>query len=278
MKRIYQQIDEYIEYCKGVRGMSPVTVLNKRCILEKFVQTTGIKSLKQLTNNLFNNWVVATIKSGVGVNSVNTYSATIFAMVKYHSESGVKIPLKVGMIKKQRGQKVGRKFYSSDEVEEVIRLADCETGLMIRMMFETGMRIAELTRLRVSDLEGQRVRFIGKGRKRREVYLSEMTYELLQEYRRESGVRDFLWGVSSLNGWPPTVNTVRNKMKRAFFAAGHEGFYPHALRHSFATNLQMRGASMAEIKEMMGHESVATTEGYLHGFEGRLSELFLKYQ
>ena len=67
-------------------------------------------------------------------------------------------------------------------------------------------------------------------------------------------------------------------MTLAFLNAGFEGFYPHVLRHSFATNLQRRGASVAEIKEMMGHSSIATTERYLHEFEGRMEELFEKYR
>ena len=85
-------------------------------------------------------------------------------------------------------------------------------------------------------------------------------------------------GVLTCNGEPPTVNTVRKWLREAFAAAGFEGFYPHALRHSFATDLQIRGASVMEIKEMIGHESVATTERYLHGFDGRMRELFDKYR
>ena len=87
-----------------------------------------------------------------------------------------------------------------------------------------------------------------------------------------------MWGAHALNGEPPTVNTVRQRLCSAFEWVGFEGFYPHALRHSFATNLQSKGASVEEIKEMMGHSSIATTERYLHGFEGRMEELFDKYQ
>ena len=60
---------------------------------------------------------------------------------------------------------VQRKFYSTFEVEKVIALADDETGLMIRIMFATGMRIAELTRLRIGDFDSYRIRFVGKGQK-----------------------------------------------------------------------------------------------------------------
>lgn len=278
MRKINKQIDEYLGYCKEIRGMSPVTILNKRYILENFVMIVGIRDLRQFTNKVFDEWVMKAVERKVGASSINTYSATVFAMVKYHKEIGVKVPLKINIVKKKKAQKVQRKFYSTFEVEKVIALADDETGLMIRIMFETGMRIAELTRLRIGDFDSYRIRFVGKGQKLREVYISEKTLVLLREFVEEVGVCDYLWGARSVDGRPPTVNTVRNRMEKVFDAAGYKGFYPHALRHSFATNLQIRGASMSEIKEMMGHESIATTERYLHGFEGRLSELFKKYQ
>ena len=117
---------------------------------------------------------------------------------------------------------------------------------------------------------------MGKGGKFREVYMSADTASGLSRFLK--GREGYVWGLDAFNGEPPTVNMVRKRMSAAFLAAGFEGFYPHALRHSFATNLQFKGASVAEIKEMMGHSSIATTERYLHGFEGRLRELFDKYQ
>ena len=96
------------------------------------------------------------------------------------------------------------------------------------------------------------------------------------DFIKNHKIQNSLWG-KTLNGEPPTPSTIRKKLKRAFLKAGFKDFYPHALRHSFATNLQSKGASVAEIKEMMGHASIATTERYLHGFDGKLRELFEKY-
>ena len=123
---------------------------------------------------------------------------------------------------------------------------------------------------------------MGKGRKPREVYISEATLDKVREYVGRYGVNGWLWCVCgecvSGNGEPVTVNTVRVWMRRAFKAAGFDDFYPHALRHSFATDLQLKGATVAEIKEMIGHSSIATTERYLHGFDGRMLELWEKYK
>ena len=117
---------------------------------------------------------------------------------------------------------------------------------------------------------------MGKGTKAREVYMSISTAREMLRFL--DGREGYVWGAHTLNGEPPTVNTVRQRLVVAFADAGFDGFYPHALRHSFATNLQSKGASVEEIKEMMGHSSIATTERYLHGFEGRMEGLFDKYQ
>ena len=277
MKKIDKQIEEYLHYCEHVRRMSPVTIRTKRYVLRRFVATTELDGLRELSNEMFDGFVEMELKSGVSCCSVNAYSAVVVAMVRFYIESGMRIPLKISMIKKLNGERTERKFYMAEEIERVLLVCDFETGLMIRLMFETGMRIAELVRLRVFDFEGRRLSFVGKGRRLREAYVSKETFDLLSEYIGKNCVKDFLWGSRTLNGEPPTVATIRKRLKKAFLEAGFEGFYPHALRHSFATKLQMRGASVEEIKEMIGHSSIATTERYLHGFEGKLEELFERY-
>ncbi|MBR3322263.1 tyrosine-type recombinase/integrase [Candidatus Saccharibacteria bacterium] len=276
MQKIKRQVGEYLAYCEKVRRMTEATMRMKENILERFVRVTGVGSLEELTNEVFNVWVASLTERGVSPRSINTYNAAVLAMVRYYRGVGVEIPLRIALVGKLKEGQVRRRFYTDEEVNTAISYAGFETGLMIRIMFETGMRIAELTRLKVSDFDGRRVQFIGKGRKPREVYVREDTLMWVREFMRERGVVDgYLF--ATLNGEPPTVATVRKRLRRPFVAAGFDDFYPHSLRHSFATNLQMRGASVEEIKEMIGHESVATTERYLHGFEGRLEELFDKY-
>ena len=278
MKKIYQQIESYLEYCELVRAMSPVTMRTKRYTLYDFVRMTGISNIKKLDNRMFDLWVMKNVKRGVSARAVNMYGAVVIAMVRYYKELGLNIALKTNLIKKIKETHIERKFYTNDEIMRVVAGADYETGLMIEIMFETGMRIAELTELKVGSFEGRKVKFIGKGRKLREVYIEEKTYELMGCYLEGRKKKEYLWGKESFDGMPPTVNTIRNRLRRVFNRAGLDGFYPHALRHSFATNLQMKGATVMEIKEMMGHESIATTERYLHGFDGKLKELFEKYR
>lgn len=282
MSKIEDEVTEYLGYCEKVRQMSQNTLVAKRLILARFARESEAKSIAELTNYRFNQWVKCEMARGVSARSMNIYNSVVVAMVRYFRGVGMKVPLNLSLVVRLKEEKVQRKFYTAAEVERVVDLADEVTGLMIRIMFETGMRIAELTRLKVSDFDGRKISFVGKGRKRRDVYLSKKTLGLVRRYLRRYGVENNLWcvcggGVSG-NGEPVTVNTARVWMRRAFQAAGFWDFYPHALRHSFATDLQLKGASVAEIKEMIGHSSIATTERYLHGFDGRLLELWEKYK
>lgn len=276
MRKIKQQTKEYLSYCEKVRGMSSTTMRAKRNIMNRFIRITEINDLQMLTNEVFNHWVTELTERGVAPRSINTYNAAVIAMVRYYRGLGIKIPLQLSLVGKLREGIVRRQFYTYEEIETAISYADYETGLMIEIMFETGMRIAELTHLKVSDFSGRQIQFISKGRKPREVYIHEDTlfklHTLLQEKEITSG-----YIFATLNGEPPTIATIRKRLRKPFLMAGLNRFYPHALRHSFATNLQLKGASVEEIKEMMGHESIATTERYLHGSEGRLAELFDKY-
>lgn len=277
MKKIKEQVGNYLNYCEKVRGMSPATMWAKRNILKRFIEVTKIRNLEELDNSVFNEWVENEKRRGVSARSINTYNATICAMVQYYVGLGVGVPLKIPLVQKLKEGETRRRFYTAAEIGKVLEYADIETGLMIKIMFETGMRIAELTRMKVGDIDGRRIRFVGKGNKPREVYMREGTRRKLFKYLMKQGRVGCVWG-DGVNGDPPTVETVRKRLRRPFYTAGFYDFYPHALRHSFATDLQMRGASVAEIKEMIGHENIATTERYLHGFEGRLEELFSKYR
>ncbi|MBQ6461113.1 tyrosine-type recombinase/integrase [Candidatus Saccharibacteria bacterium] len=282
MSKIDHQIAEYLDYCKNIRQMSATTIYNKRSILSKFARDTKIEAVENLTNQNYDNWVRQEFSRSVAHASLNIYTSTILSLLKFYQNSGMKIDFNFNNVPYFKSTKALRKFYSKAEIAQVLKYADEMERLMIKIMFETGMRIAELAGLKITNLEKNKITFIGKGHKNREVYINTATLQSLQKYlQRYRITTGYLWqvvdGVKTENGESPTVATIRKKLQKVFERAGFDGFYPHALRHSFATDLQRKGASIPEIKEMMGHSSIATTERYLHGFEGRLEELFNKY-
>ena len=272
-----KQINHYLNYCANVRKMSATTLTSKRSTLNRFAEITRCHSLKNLTNEVFNHWIEYETGHHVSPRSINTYNAIILAMVKYYREMGATIPLKTPLIKKLKEGSTRRNFYTHAQIQQVLKFADPKTALMIRICFETGLRISELTNLRLLNFTNCRINFIGKGNKPREVYISAATFQAMQQYIAQNQITDYLWAAKP-GKLPPTSHGIRKRLRRPFLKAGFPDFYPHALRHSFATDLQARGASIEEIREMVGHESIATTERYLHALDGHLSELFLKYR
>lgn len=276
---IQDDIANYLDWCKNVRGFSSVTIESKMYTLRSFTRATDVQRTSELTNDSVNCYISKALERGGCPTSVNTSVSVIVSFAKWAKEMAPAAPpLKRALVKKVKGAPTrARIFYTREEIEEVLdSVEDEQLWLLIAIGFDTGMRVSELANLKVSEINGARLNFLGKGRKRREVWVSERTCARLHEWLEKIGPREFVWD----NGWgrPLTAETVREHMKSAFRKAGHDDFHPHVLRHSFATDIQRRGADILEIKEMMGHSDVSTTQRYMHGFDGQMRSLFAKYR
>jgi site-specific recombinase XerD len=155
--------------------------------------------------------------------------------------------------------------------EEVSRLLAAAVSLRDRALLETayatGMRVSEVTRLLITDLDSGRMAIRvdqGKGRKDRYVMLSQSLLETLRAYWRESKPKLFLFpGVGGKK--PLCVSAAQKAFDRARLQAGiRKPVSFHTLRHSFATHLIESGTSVRTIQALLGHRSLQTTERYTH--------------
>ena len=166
---------------------------------------------------------------------------------------------------------------SVEEVDAIMESVDLKapTGLRDRAILEVlygcGLRVSECTGLLLSHvhLDEGYVDVVGKGNKQRIIPLGEMAAEAVRNYlpvRPEPAARaceDVLF----LNrfGRPLSRVSVFNLVKERAMAAGiHKEISPHTFRHSFATHLIEGGADLRIVQEMLGHESILTTEIYTH--------------
>ena len=137
------------------------------------------------------------------------------------------------------------------------------------LLYSCGLRVSELTSLRLSDLffgEGY-IRVIGKGDKQRLVPISTVARDKIQRYLEERRSARSGEEVVFLNnrGGQLTRVMVFTILKQAAQRAGiDKHISPHTFRHSFATHLLEGGASIRQVQEMLGHESILTTEIYTH--------------
>jgi site-specific recombinase XerD len=164
--------------------------------------------------------------------------------------------------------------------EEVLRLLDAASVLRDRALLETayatGMRLGEVTRLLIRDVDSGRMVIRveqGKGRKDRYVMLSQSLLETLREYWRASKPQVYLF--PGLGGKKPLC--VSAAQKAFHIARNRAGIKKrvsfHTLRHSFATHLLEDGANVRKIQTLLGHRSLHTTERYTHVAEDYLDQM-----
>lgn len=277
-KPIYEQINNYLNFCANIRQMSRMTMHAKECALRYLIMESGCVDLRELTNEMYDKFVQTELERGVSTRTVNGRTAHIVAMIRYYREMDLMIPLRLPLVFKLKELPPRRTCYTKEQINRVLRRCNSDIAwLLIKIAFDTGMRISEITNLTVEQINGRRIHFIGKGTKEREVWLTKECADRLKEYCERRGIEE---GRIWLNDWgyPTSSDTLRRIMKDAFKKCGYDDFYPHALRHSFGSDIQRQGADVMEIKEMMGHSNVATTQRYLHSLDGQLASLFNTYK
>ena len=173
---------------------------------------------------------------------------------------------------------------SVEEIEQIINSIPLDTAkgkrdrAMLELLYSCGLRVSELTALRLSDLffgEGY-IRVLGKGSKQRLVPIGNVARERIMLYmdcRESKSAKDK--DILFLNNRGKALTRVMlfTIIREAVARAGiDKTVSPHTFRHSFATHLLAGGASIRQVQEMLGHESIETTEIYTHLDTSRLRE------
>jgi len=166
--------------------------------------------------------------------------------------------------------------------EEVVRLIDAARTpyhrTLLLTLYATGLRRAELTHLKVADIDSQRMVIHvrgGKGRKDRDVMLSPKLLEELREHWHRLKRKPSIWlfpGNRHHSGDQPiTTKVVWHACYHAAKRAGiKKNVHPHTLRHCFATHLLEQGADLRSIQMLLGHNDLEQTTVYLHISERHL--------
>jgi integrase/recombinase XerD len=188
----------------------------------------------------------------------------------------------------------GRKlpeFLTVEEVDRLLAAPDRRTprgardAAMLETLYATGLRVSELVKLRLRDLnfDAGYLMAYGKGRKERLVPVGESALAALRAY--VEGARMVFSGPRALDalflthhGGPMTRQGFWKLLGRyAVAAAIRKRISPHKLRHSFATHLVERGADLRAVQAMLGHADIGTTEIYTHLSRGHLRTLYDRF-
>lgn len=156
---------------------------------------------------------------------------------------------------------------SKSEVERLLAASeDLRQKAILSLAYSAGLRVGEITRLKVTDILSERRQIRvrnGKGDKDRYTLLAEQTLKTLREYYREEQPEDWLFpGI--LPGQPMSVSAAERSFQRVRDRVGiNPKVRIHSLRHSFATHLHEAGTDIRYIQELLGHVDIRTTQRYI---------------
>lgn len=276
LKSDIQEILKEFAYYLGIeRKMSPNTVASYCSDVKEFLESGGNRPQAVTAADLAGYFGKISVKL-----SRRSQARTLSALKSFFNWMIREGDRKDNPCDSIDAPKLGRHIPEVLSVEEVSAIIDSVrtdswTGrrdrAILEMLYGCGLRVSELCSLRISSvyIDENFVRVTGKGNKERIVPLGEMAAEAFTDYlevRPEPALPAF-GDIAFLNrfGRPLSRISVFNMVKGQALAAGiTKEISPHTFRHSFATHLVENGADLRVVQEMLGHESILTTEIYTH--------------
>ena len=274
-----QILKDYNNYLRIERAMSQNTVASYCSDIAKFLSYFETKGRKVQAERLTSEDIKEYLASGRGC-SRRSQARLLSALRSFYNWMVLEGMIRNNPCDKVDMPKLGRYLPEVLSEEEVFRIIDsvdicswqgCRDKAILEVLYGCGIRVSEAVGLKVSGLyfkEGF-VRVVGKGNKERLVPLNDMAADSLKTYleRRPEPASALDGELVFLNrfGRPLSRQSMFKMVKtQALLADVRKEISPHTFRHSFATHLVEHGADLRVVQEMLGHESVTTTEIYTH--------------
>lgn len=295
-----EHINSYISFIKNEKNYSNYTVISyKNDLLQllnylKDYKITRRNDIQHIDRSIMRKYIVYLKKCDYSVRSICRKISTIRSFFKFLSREGiVNINPTINLIT----PKIDKKLPSFLYLEEINKLIETPPGntifgirdrTILELLYGTGMRVGELVNLNISDIDlyEKTVRVFGKGSKERILPLGNPSIKAVQEYLNSRNI--FRKNISIdkndpnallLNrfGGRLSARSIRRLLSKYMKIAGlNKKISPHVLRHSFATHLLGGGADLRSVQELLGHESLSTTQMYTHITKERLKAIYKK--
>lgn len=143
-------------------------------------------------------------------------------------------------------------------IQELLNYANHREYLIIALLYGLGLRISELSSLKLTNISKEWIEVQGKGNKTRQIPLLPELFEKINNYRERENPKVFLFEKESQ---PMSSSQLRYLFTKVFKKVGIKAT-PHQLRHSFATHLLHNGARISDVSELLGHSSMVSTQIY----------------
>lgn len=246
--------EAFLKYLDGIRGYSSLTIRSYHDAIDEMLMYAEIQDetdalvinlmpLRLRISPLKSKTIAAKLSA---IRSFVKYLRTQEKKVELRGDESVKVP------------KTLPKPISHEHIIHTLQVADPMARLAITLLYTMGLRISELTNLKVNDMTHEWCRIRGKGDKERDVPMLAHITTMVQAYQSVSPSNAYIFEVE---GEKLSENSLRYMITKAFAKVGLK-VTPHQLRHTYATELLNNGARIADVSELLGHASMATTQIY----------------
>lgn len=292
-----EYILRFLEYLEIEKGRSQSTIKNYAIYLNRFARFAKVTSPFDISPTLVRDYRLYLSRyldkfgRPLKRNSQNHHLIALRSLLRYliRSEDLEVLPVEKVELAKEEEREI--KVLNSEELRRLLATPDLKTPrgkrdkAILELLFSSGMRVSELTSLDVEDVnfETREIPVLGKGGKRRVVFLSDDAGQALADYlkAREEKFKPLFInfmkrGEDKENRL--TVRAIQKMIKKYGRKAGLSSDpTPHTMRHTFATDLLREGADIRAVQEMLGHKDISTTQIYTHVTNPQLKKVHEKY-
>ena len=281
-------VDEFLRYLAVERNASPPTLKAYRQALEAF-RASSQTPWKKCSTDDFRNYLFEMMKRGQARSYVRLQFSALRTFYKFLNarKNLVRDPLRELQL-----PKIDKKLpivLTRQQIEELLaaplkvpknraapKWMPLRDVAIMELFYSSGLRLAELAALDVSDVDlyTESVRVFGKGRKERVCPIGAPALDAIQKYRSAANVHSGVLFINSRRGRisPRSIWLILKRYLR--HTSIPISISPHKLRHSFATHLLDRGADLRSVQALLGHASLSTTQIYTHVTIERLKKAY----
>lgn len=286
-----QKIEDFLVFLINVKGIAENTEISYRRDLNNmlhFFEKSDISSVKNITFTNINSYILYMEKQGKSPSSVSRNISCMRSFFRYLLNKGEIQTDPTMLVTMPKVEKKQPEVVSANTMEMLIKAPSTKDAkgirdkAMIQLLYATGMRVSEIIRLSLEDLNmDMRYIILKNNKKDRIVSFDTKTKNILKKYLSES--RNILADEKIENLF---VNCNGKEMTRQGFWKIIKGYAkeigipkdisPHTLRHSFGAHLMENGADIKTVSEAMGHSDISYTNIYAKMTEDKLREIYNK--
>jgi len=284
---VRQRMADFLVYMEKVRGSSAHTLSAYKRDLEEYLDYLDERQLSLNSTESVRSFLGQLFRKGFARSTMARKISSVKSFCRYLVREGALETNPCDSIPTPRAPKNNPRFLSLEEITALLDGAAGDRPIDLRdlaiweLFYSSGVRVSELAGTNTGDWdqEGQLIRIRGKGNKTRIVPLGEKASARLQKYLKASG----RWPTAGENapiflnrqGGRLSVRGIQKRLETRLRDCGLDTrISPHVIRHTFATHLLDSGADLRAIQEMLGHESLQTTQRYTHVTLDRLLEVY----